>query len=406
MSPEGLQMKSVETLEKEKRLEILPERQRRIYETFLDSIDKIKTKAHQKIIEFKRINNREPTRDELNSLFYENPEFQKYYNFTKNVLLILDVPAESIIRDLVMEGKIETTALSKDYKKAVDTFYYLLLTSTTTGEINEDEIKKQLRNLTPETMERIGNIWENNSEGLLFNFSDLPDEEVKKLKESAGEVKMSIETDKDFIFLEPKADFWLVRWKLEKEPEEASFATELLKAAEKMRQLDERLSKVKFPKEVRDVLLEKDEVRRNEKLENINKEDAGLGALIRIILNIEGNLKEIFEKIKSLKELEKTTSPEELARLREDIRNKFQKEIESYEKAIEELEKRYGTSYQLDKEISKRLHERIGSWFKEKGPIILSGLGLWGLAIGWFLPLGIIAVLNKYISENLLKEKR
>jgi hypothetical protein len=60
-----------------------------------------------------------------------------------------------------------------------------------------------------------------------------------------------------------------------------------------------------------------------------------------------------------------------------------------------------GKSVKSDVE-KKRLLAKAKDWLKANGGTILSSIGLWGLAIGWFLPLWLISKMYNQIEEGKL----
>jgi hypothetical protein len=63
-----------------------------------------------------------------------------------------------------------------------------------------------------------------------------------------------------------------------------------------------------------------------------------------------------------------------------------------------------GKSAKSDVE-KKRLLSKAKDWLKANGGIILSAIGLWGLAIGWFLPLWLISKMYDEIEKGGLMKK-
>jgi len=371
--PEQMRPPDIFNLERE-RAKNLPEKQKRIFEHFWNSIEKIK-------------------KGEAN---------EESINYVRNIARTVNVNIEGLI-DQLQRGERLTPILNQDLLQISRRLHLLLLTSIGSEDLENENIRKNveqtLRRLKLDDIETVGEIWEGKEEGI--NFTNSPEAENLQVPEDTG--KADIEIPEGFYYyLQPNVDFWIMRWRVEKEPEEAAFATELLKTAEKIRNLDLRLSKIKFPEEIKQVLLEEDEYRKIELLDNLKEDDR---ALTKVILNIQTNFLELFQKIIDLKRLEKTTSPEELKQLTESIKNKFDNEIKNYEEAIKKLEERFGTTYQPDQEIYKGFTKRVSNWLKDKGSLILGGIGLWGLAIGWFLPLWIISKMYKEIESGPLMKK-
>jgi hypothetical protein len=63
-----------------------------------------------------------------------------------------------------------------------------------------------------------------------------------------------------------------------------------------------------------------------------------------------------------------------------------------------------GKSAKLDVE-KKRLLSKAKDWLKANGGTILSLIGLWGLAVGWFLPLWLISKMYDEIEKGGLMKK-
>jgi len=57
-------------------------------------------------------------------------------------------------------------------------------------------------------------------------------------------------------------------------------------------------------------------------------------------------------------------------------------------------------------EKRKGLLGKVEKWLKENGSFIASALGLWGLAIGWFLPLWLISKMYDAIAQSKLAQKK
>lgn len=80
---------------------------------------------------------------------------------------------------------------------------------------------------------------------------------------------------------------------------------------------------------------------------------------------------------------------------------KFEENVDSFKGQLEELKK---NKEEKDKtKIIKTIGE-VAGWLKEKGSniltFILSSIGLWALALGWFLPLWLIDKLQKEIEKK------
>jgi len=316
---------------------------------------------------------------------------------------------EPIILDFRQYGRPQLPETSKKLSQALNDLYLLLLTSLPAKEFNDD-IKKEIMRIRTNDFERIIEVWENNPEGITISYGiDEASQggEITKALETAVETEgeqqeARIETDKGFLYVfKPDHDFWRSVFLLGREEKEAEFNKVLMEAVLRFRQLTERLSKIKLPKEIREVILEKNEEERNKKLSQLSERDQ---ALVRIILNIQRNFLETFKKILDIKSHEKEFSAEALEKLNQEL-IKLKKEADDYEEAIKKLEERFGTKYQPDKELTKNFLGKIGKWIKEKFPIIGSALGFWGLAIGWFLPLWLISRMYDQIEKGSLIKK-
>jgi hypothetical protein len=223
------------------------------------------------------------------------------------------------------------------------------------------------------------------------------------VEQTQREGEARIETDEGFLYVfKPDHNFWLSVFLLGREEKEAEFNRVLTEAVLRFRQLTERLSKIKLPKEIKEVILEKDEKEREKKLEQLPQQDQ---TLVRIILNIQRNFLETFQKIAGIKSHEKEFSAEDLEKLNQEL-SKLKKEADDYEETIKKLEERFGTTYQPDKELVRGFLGKTGQWIKEKFPMIGSALGLWGLAIGWFLPLWLISKMYDQIEQGGLIGKK
>jgi predicted transcriptional regulator len=99
-----------------------------------------------------------------------------------------------------------------------------------------------------------------------------------------------------------------------------------------------------------------------------------------------GKILEIEDRIKEMKKqgLNQEQMKEEFERLTEELTPTIPNELSNIEKGIEELEKFFGGRV------------NIFSKLKPNAGVIASSIGLWGLALGWFLPLWLM---NKMWSE-------
>jgi hypothetical protein len=59
-----------------------------------------------------------------------------------------------------------------------------------------------------------------------------------------------------------------------------------------------------------------------------------------------------------------------------------------------------------DEQKRKGLLGKVKDWLKANGSFIASALGLWGLAIGWFLPLWLISKMYDAIAQSKLAQKK
>jgi hypothetical protein len=313
---------------------------------------------------------------------------------------------EPIILDFRQYGRPQLPETTRKLNQALNDLYLLLLTSLPAGELNEN-IKSELMRIRTSDFERIMEIWQTNPEGIEFSYG-VEDSQIAQAMETAveteGEQKEArIETEKGFLYVfKPDHNFWLSAFLLGREEKEAEFNRVLTEAVLRFRQLTERLSKIKLPKEIKEVILEKDEDKRNEKINQLSEEDQ---ALVRIILNIQRNLLETFQKISDIKSHEKEFSAEDLEKLNQEL-SKLKKEADDYEESIKKLEEKFGTTYQPDKELARGFLGKTGQWIKEKFPMIGSAFALWGLAVGWFLPLWLISKMYDQIEQGGLIGKK
>lgn len=112
-------------------------------------------------------------------------------------------------------------------------------------------------------------------------------------------------------------------------------------------------------------------------------------AILRTIGGLLLGLKEVYNEMR-----ETGASKEEFNKIQEGLKQckelleKLKPDIERYQK-------------NGDRSIVPRILETTKDFLKVSGSAILISLGLWGLAIGWFLPLWLIAKMDKVISEYL-----
>jgi hypothetical protein len=378
------QVASIEGLIERKRLEVLPENRRRVIEQIKESLERLKKGEAEE-------EDREFIRRVFNALGGVAQEIQ-----------------ENLIKELAEHKHLRTPELRKKLKTALDDLYLLLLTSLSPKDLNEN-IRREIMRINTADFEKIMARWEASPGGIDFVYKLKPPEgEGPEIIETAAEqegkhVEGRVETEEGFGYVfKPDPDFWRSIFLLGREEKEAEFNRVLTEAVLRFRQLTERLSKIKLPKEIKEVILEEDEDKRNEKINQLSEEDQ---ALVRIILNIQRNLLETFQKISDIKSHEKEFSAEDLEKLNQEL-SKLKKEADDYEEAIKKLEERFGTTYQPDKELAKGFLGRIGQWIKEKFPMIGSALGLWGLAIGWFLPLWLMSKMYDQIEQGGLIGKK
>jgi uncharacterized damage-inducible protein DinB len=315
---------------------------------------------------------------------------------------------ESIISDFQQDGRPQLSETASKLSQALNDLYLLLLTSLPAENLNED-IKRELMKIRTSDFERIMQIWEANPLGIKFSYGvDNGQISQPEAMEATTEIKgeqqeARIETDKGgFLYVfKPDHNFWRALFLLGREEKESEFNRILTEAVLRFRQLTERLSKIKLPKEIRAVILEEDENKRNEKINQLSEEDK---ALVMMILNIQRNFLETFQKIAGIKSHEKEFSAEDLEKLNQEL-SKLKKEADDYEEAIKKLEERFGTTDQPDNELAKKFLKKTSQWIKENFPTIGLTLGaslvLWGVALGWFLPLWLINKMKGEIEKGL-----
>jgi hypothetical protein len=287
-------------------------------------------------------------------------------------------------------------------KQALDDLYLLLLTSLPV-EFNE-EIKKELMRINARDFKRIMEIWERNPDGITFSYgikSKPPQAIGGKIEVKEEQAEARIETDVGFLYVfKPDPDFWMSVFLLGREKEEAEFTEILTKALLKIRNLTERLSEIELPGKIRDVILEKDEATRNQKLRELTEKDRVLAIMI---LNIQNKLFEALKKISEIKSKEKEFSAKSLQQLNQELK-KLEEELNDYEKAINQLENTFGTPYQPDKELSKNFLDKLSSWINENLPlstILATGFLAWSALFAFYLPLYLIDKMEATISKGL-----
>jgi predicted transcriptional regulator len=110
-----------------------------------------------------------------------------------------------------------------------------------------------------------------------------------------------------------------------------------------------------------------------------------LDELMEKILEIENRIREMKKQGLSQEQIK-----EELEKLTKELTPTIPNELSNIEKGIEELEKYF------------RGRENIFSKLKPNAGVIASSIGLWGLAIGWFLPLWLITKMYDQIEKSSL----
>jgi hypothetical protein len=308
----------------------------------------------------------------------------------------------SIISDFEKYGRPPLSETAVKLNQALNDLYLLLLTSLPAEKLN-DEIQKELMGIKTSDFERIMQIWETKPDGITFSYG-VKGRKRPKAMETTTEIKgeqqeVRIETDKGFLYVfNPDHNFWRALFILGRKGKEAEFNRILTEAVLRFRQLLERLCRIKFPKEIKEILLEKDENKRNEKINQLSEEDK---ALVMMILDIQRNFLETFNGIKSH---QKEFSAEDLEKLNQELRN-LKKIADDYEDAIKKLEERFGKTDQPDNELAKKFLKKTSQWIKENFPTIGLTLGaslvLWGVALGWFLPLWLINKMKDEIEKGL-----
>jgi hypothetical protein len=332
--------------------------------------------------------------------------------FIRSIFRILEGEAQGItettIFDFEKEGGPQLPLAAEKLSKALNDLYLLLLTSLPAEELN-DKIQRELMKIRTSDFERIMKIWEAHSEGgITFSYgvnnSQISQPQAMETKtEIKGEQQEArIETDKGFLYVfKPDHNFWRALFLLGREEKEAELNRTLIEAFLRFRQLSERLCRIKLPKEIKEILLEEDENKRNEKINQLSEEDK---ALVMMILNIQRNFLETFQKIAGIKSHEKEFSAADLKKLNQELRN-LKKEADDYEEAIKKLEERFGATYQPDNELAKKFLKKTSQWIKENFPTIGLTLGaslvLWKVALCWFLPLWLINKMKDEIEKGL-----
>lgn len=114
---------------------------------------------------------------------------------------------------------------------------------------------------------------------------------------------------------------------------------------------------------------------------------------------IKNSLRMIGSLIKGLEEryrdaIDFGVSKEELDKIKDGL-NKCKQFLEELKPEIEQYQQK------KDKEILSTIGRKIKDFLKDKGSLILSTIGLWWIAIGWFLPLWLIVEMDKKIGSFL-----
>ena len=358
--------------------------------------------------------------------------------YIERLFEIIEASEQSvIITDLEQYGNIQLDLTDQKLNQALNDLYLLLLTSVSKRDIDLKTVLNEIRAIHPSDFERIMKIWESHPEGIVFYYGD---EEIKNnaqslearlegkqkeqikqesesgetagttpegkgkpeyletfLKQTENEGEAMIETEKGFISIfKPDQIFWKSIYESEWGQERAELGKKMLKFILKFRQLTERLSKINLPKEIRNVILAKDEEEENKRLRKLSKEDQNL---VRTILDIKKNLLSLEEVVLRIGDDNKDFSASQLEELG-NVLDKFENSLNKYEEVIENLEKTYGTKYEQDDQIAQSLLGRISEKIKNIVGPIGSSIGLWGLALGWFLPLWLVTKMDEAIEKR------
>jgi hypothetical protein len=342
-----------------------------------------------------------------------------------------------IITDLEQYGNIQLDLTYQKLNQALNDLYLLLLTSVSKRDIDLKTVLNEIRAIHPSDFERIMKIWKSHPKGIVFYYGDeeiknnaqslearlegkqeeqrkqesesgetagtTPEGEKKPeyletlLKQTKDEGEAMIETEKGFISIfKPDPIVWKSIYESEWGQERAELGNKMLNFILKFRQLTERLSKINLPKEIRNVILAKDEEEENKRLRKLSEEDQNL---VRTILDIKKNLLSLEEMVLGIGDANKDFSANQLEELG-DVLDKFEDSLNKYEQAIENLEKTYGTKYEQDDQIAQSLLGRISEKIKNIVGPIGSSIGLWGLALGWFLPLWLVTKMDEAIEKR------